>query len=125
MKANLELTEKEAKKIFRKQKMYNIKFPPIESRVYYISLIVMLIALIVLPVVFYNMGKNDGERYGYSRGYDAGEQAALKGQYKDLTLENAVAYHLKYNIPKIFWWIGIVVGLGWVFHGVGFHLVKR
>ena len=122
MKANIELNKEELKRFVRK-KTFTIKFPKLEQRTFYWIIFAFFLTSWIAGIVMYEIGEKQGSRDGFSRGYDSGEEACLRDNYEELTLKQSLAYIVKYNLPKIFTWIGLVVGIGWIIHGVGFKIL--
>jgi len=120
----INMNGKEYLKFLNRKPQIKINFPKLEQRHFYIVLLIFAITTLIVGVLMYNLGEKSGSRYGYSKGYDSGEKVCLRDSYEGLSLKSALAYNLKYNLNKYIGWFGLVVGLAWVFHGVGFFIVR-
>ena len=124
MKVKLEMEERELKRFLRKKPLIEIKFPTPKSKLFTLGFLVSMVFIIITAVLLQNIGYDKGKEYGYINGYNKGEKVCLQNNYNELTLNQAIAYHIKYNLITIFGWFGLVIGIAWIFHGVGFHIVK-
>lgn len=122
MKANLELEERELKRLMKKTPLIVIKFPKLEQRTYYIALSVLLASGLIFGGLMNERGYKNGLSSGYTRGYQVGEKKCIDENRPDLSLSESLAYFVRYNISGIAGWFAVVVGLGWVVHGVGFKI---
>jgi len=121
MKTRCELTEKELRKLL-KVKRLNINFPKETNKLLLISTICLIIGIFATGILSHKIGYNDGMTRGLDEGYTEGYNAQLDPSYEELTLKQAIAFNIKHNLDNYINWFGLVVGLGWVLHGVGFKL---
>lgn len=129
MKAVLTINDKQELQTMLGRKPIILKLPrlkEIKSKDFWgIVFLLSAIALLV-PIVTYNFGFRNGSTEGYAKGHDAGYNQAVQEMVANthLTFTDALAWNIRLHLDTYVAWFGLVIGLAWVFHGVGFHLVK-
>lgn len=121
MKTRCELTEPELRKLLKVKKI-KLNFPRTQDKWFYLLCLMSLMVIMTSSVLFHSMGYDKGRALGYDSGYAEGYSAQLNPNYEGLTLSGAIAFNIKHNLDDYIAWFGLVVGLGWVIHGVGFRL---
>lgn len=129
MKAVLTIKDRQELLTMLGRKPIIIKLPKrkdIHIRNKFVFIIVISLLALSVGISGYQFGIDKGIKVGYSTGHQAGYNEAVNEilQNKDLTLTEALAWNLRLHLDKYVAWFGVVIGLAWVFHGVGFHLVK-
>lgn len=115
--------DRELRSFLRKKPL--IKFPEIKkSKTFYTLLVVSIAFVILSSIVFHMIGYRNGSENGYREGVEKGEKRCLKENFNtNMDLKDAISFNIRYNLDKYIWWLGVVVGLAWIIHGVGFKLV--
>lgn len=121
MKTRCELSEQELRKLLKVKKI-KLNFPRTQDKWFYVMGLVSLILLMGSGVIFHTIGYDAGRARGYDEGYATGYSAQIDPNYEGLSLSEAIAFNIKHNLDSYIGWFGLVVGIGWILHGVGFKL---
>ena len=121
MRTRCELSEKELRKLL-KVKQIKINVPSLTPIKFYWIFIAMAVLIGGSGALFHSVGYSNGMARGYDEGYTVGYNTQLDSSYSELTLYQAIAHNIKHNLDGYIGWFGLVVGLGWILHGVGFKL---
>lgn len=121
MKTRCELSEHELRKLL-KVKQVKINFPRTKDKHFSYLMITYIILIIIAGIIFHSLGYSSGRERGYDEGYATGYSTQIDPDYEGLSLSGAIAFNIKHNLDSYIGWFGIVVGLGWILHGVGFRI---
>jgi len=125
MKPTIEFdNERELKKFLRKKPLIQIKkLPKIKNPFNpLVGASILVLLLITSLIVVYNVGKDIGHKEAYVHGYDMGFKVAEKYSYENMTLKEVATQNIKTNLSSYISWFGLIVGIAWIIHGVGFKV---
>ena len=132
MKTTITVNDKdEARRLLEKKRpiKISVKFPNYkfkDSREFWLIAFCWIAITIFVGVSTHFIGYREGSSEGIERGYDIGYRQAVNDviSMNGLSLSEAIAWNVRLNMDSYIAWLGIVLGLAWIIHGVGFFIVK-
>jgi hypothetical protein len=122
MKANINVNEDELEELMNRRRRIEIKFPKLEQKTFYLILGGILVFSIFLSFISHDSGFQSGIHNGYQNGFNDGEKVCIGKNMPNLSLSESLGYFVRYNMSGIAQWLGIVLGISWIIHGVGFRV---